>query len=229
VIDTSEGAADVFRAQAPDAVWGFLSRLPQGARTTLWGSGDRPRKLGTLEGERKAVDKKVGQAFASQGANALMDTLAEAARALAGESGARRAIVVLSGWGAGHTTLTPADVSAQARKAVAPVFALMYSEGEAARAGQDILGPRPRDTDSLTLIDPANHERVLSGLAQGTGGRFERVPTALAAADVLPSLAAELAGQYRLRYQPAEGGGPRKLEVRIARQGVRWRVTLDSP
>ncbi len=102
VLDTSAGAARVFRTQAFDAVWTFVSGLPAGSRCTLWTTGDRPRKLGVLDGERKAVDKKVAQGFAIEGANTLMDTLAEAAGVLAGESGKRRALVVLSGSGAGH-------------------------------------------------------------------------------------------------------------------------------
>jgi hypothetical protein len=137
--------------------------------------------------------------------------------------------VVLSGWGAGHSTHTPNDVTSGARKAAAPVFALMYGEGEAARAGNLVLGPAPRDADNLTLIDPADHQRILSGLAQGTGGRFERVPSALGAARAFGSLTQELAGQYRIRYLPGEAGGPKRVEVRIARPGVRWRVMVDSP
>ena len=175
VLDTSAGAAQVFRTQAFDAVWTFVSRLPAGAKCTLWTSGDRPHKLGALEGERKDVDKKVGQGFALEGANALMDTVVEAAVALARESGKRRALVVLSGAGAGHTTYSPADVTAQTRKAGAPVFALMYDEGEAATAGSLRLGDTPRDAANLTIVGPSDHERVLSGLAQATGGRFERV------------------------------------------------------
>ena len=229
VLDTSAGAARVFRTQAFDAVWSFVSRLPAGSKCTLWTTGERPRKLGALDGERKDVDKKVGQGFAIEGPNALMDTVAEAANALARESGRRRALVVLSGSGAGHTSFTPHDVTAQARKAIAPVFALMYGEGEFATAGPLRLGNSPRDTDNLTIVGPADHERVLSGLAQGTGGRFERVPSVLGAAGVFESLAAELGGQYRIRYLPAEGKGPRRVEVRIARPGVRWRVMVDSP
>jgi hypothetical protein len=31
------------------------------------------------------------------------------------------------------------------------------------------------------------------------------------------------------RYLPGAGHGPRRVEVRIARPGVHWRVTVDSP
>ena len=229
VLDTSVGAARVFRSQAFDAVWTFVSGLPQGAKCTLWSTGDRPRKLGALDGDRKAVDKKVGQGFAIEGANTLMDTLAEAAIALANESGRRRALVVLSGSGAGHTNRTPADVSKEARRAAAPVFALMYAEGEGASAGSLRLGDTPRDAVNLTIVGAADHERILSGLAQGTGGRFERLPSALGVGAAFAPMAVELGGQYRIRYVPGEGQGPRRVEVRVARPGVHWRVTVDSP
>ena len=167
-------------ARRHSTLCGASSRsLPEGSKCTLWSTGDRPRKLGALDGDRKAVDKKVGQGFAIEGANTLMDTLAEAEIALANESGKRRAIVVLSGSGAGHTSRSPADVSKEARRASAPVFALMYGEGEGASAGSLRLGDTPRDAANLTIVGSADHERILSGLAQGTGGRFERLPSVL--------------------------------------------------
>ncbi len=229
VLDTSVGATRVFRTQAYGTVWSFVSSLPEGSKCTLWSTGDRPRKLGALDGDRKAVDKKVGQGFAIEGANTLMDTLAEAAIALANESGKRRAIVVLSGSGAGHTNRSPADVSKEARRASAPVFALMYGEGEGASAGSLRLGDTPRDAANLTIVGSADHERILSGLAQGTGGRFERLPSVLGVGAAFAPMAAELGGQYRIRYLPGDGPGPRRVEVRVARSGVHWRVTVDSP
>ena len=229
VLDTSLGASRVFRTQAFEAVWSFVSKLPPESKCQLWGTGDRPRKLGALDGERKDVEKKVGQGFASEGGNVLMDTVVEAAKSLERESGKRRAMVVLTGAGAGHTTYTPNDVTAAARKAGAPVFTVMYDEGEAAGAGQLRMIDGPRDANNLTIVGPNDHERVLSGLAQGTGGHFERVANAAAAPVPFQSLATELGGQYRLRYVPAEIKGPRRVEVRVARPGLRWRIAPDSP
>jgi VWFA-related protein len=229
VLDTSVGAGRVFRTQAFDAVWGFVSRLPPGTRCILWTTGDRPKNHGALGSERKDVDKKVGQGFASEGTNALMDTVGEAANALASESGKRRALVVLTGNGAGHTTATPADVTSAARKAGGPLFALMYDEGGGVGAGSLMLGDAPRDANNITIVGPADHQRVLSGLAQGTGGRFERVASAAGAGAPFQAFAADLAGQYRLRYVPGDARGPKRLEVQIARTAVHWRVALDAP
>ncbi len=229
VLDTSAGATRVFRTQAFDSVWSFVSGLPKDARCTLYSTGERPRKLGALDGERKDVEKKVGQGFAIEGPNALMDTVVEAAGALARESGKRRVLVVLSGSGAGHASYPPNEVAAQGRKPMAPVIALMYGEGAAASAGRLFLGNGPRDADNLTIVTEADHEKILSGLAQATGGRFERVPSALGVGTAFATLAGVRAGPYRVRYLPGAVHGPRRVEVRVARPGVHWRVTLDNP
>ena len=229
VLDTSAGAARAFRTQAFDSVWGFVSSLPKDARCTLYSTGERPRKVGALDGERKDVEKRVGQGFAIEGPNALMDTVVEAAGALARESGKRRALVVLSGGGAGYANYPPGEVAAQGRKPLAPVIALMYGDGSGATAGSLRLGTGPRDAQNLTIVTEADHEKILSGLAQATGGRFERVPSALGVGTTFATLAGELGGRYRVRYVPGEVQGPRRLEVRVARPGVHWRVTLDNP
>jgi len=228
VLDTSTGAARVFRGQAFDAVAAFLSRLPAGSKCTLWTTGDHPRKIGVLEGERPEVEKKVAQGFSFEGPNALLDTLVEAAEALGRESGRRRALVSVSGAGAGHTTLSPGDVSSQVRKGGARVLGVMYREGESGGAGSLMGLDVPRDVANLTIVGAGDHERVLSGLARATGGRFESVPTVLGVSRLLESLGAELGGQYRLRYAGSDAKGPRQIDVRLARTGLRWRVAIDS-
>ena len=229
VLDTSTGAARVVRGQAFDAVSAFLSRLPAGSKCTLWATGDHPRKIGVLEGERPEVEKKVAQGFGFEGPNALLDTLVEAAESLGRESGRRRALVAVSGAGAGHTAFGPGDVSSQVRKRGARVLGVMYREGESGGAGSLMGLDVPRDAANLTIVGAADHERVLSGLARATGGRFESVPTVLGVPRLLESLGAELGGQYRLRYAGSDAKGARQVDVRLARTGVRWRVTIDSP
>jgi VWFA-related protein len=229
VLDTSTGAARVFRTQAFDAVAALLAGLPEGSQCNLWTTGDRARKLGVLEGERAQVEKKVAQGFGLEGPNALLDALVEAAESLGRESGRRRALVAVTGAGAGHTTFSPGDVSSQVRRAGGRVLGVMYREGASAAAGSLRGLDVPRDDANLTMVGPSDHERVLSGLARATGGRFEAVPSTLGVTQLLQSLGAELAGQYRVRYVGSDTKGPRQVDVRLARTGVRWRVTVDSP
>ena len=229
VLDTSTGAADVFRGQAYDAVGGFLARLPAGSACTLWATGDHPRKIGVLDGGAQQVEKKIAQGFSSDGPNALLDTLAEAAESLGRESGRRRALVAVSGAGAGHTSFSPSDVSSRVRRQGARVLGLMYREGGDGGAGSLSGLAVPRDVANLTIVGPADHERILSGLAQGTGGRFESVPTVMGVGRILESLAAELGGQYRVRFDASSAKGPKRIDVRLARPGVHSRVTVDAP
>jgi hypothetical protein len=159
----------------------------------------------------------------------VLDTLVEAAESLGRESGRRRALVAVSGAGAGHTSFSPGDVSAQVRKGGARVLGVMYREGESGGAGSLMGLDVPRDAANLTIVGAGDHERVLSGLARATGGRLESVPTVLGVSRLLESLGAELGGQYRLRYAGSDAKGPRQVDVRLARTGVRWRVAIDSP
>jgi hypothetical protein len=229
VMDTSTGAARAFRGQAADAVSAFLARLPSESRCTLWTTGDHPRKVGELKGERPEIEKRVGQGFGLEGTNTLLDTLVDAAEALGRESGRRRALVAVSGAGAGHTNLAPGDVTSQVRRLGGRVLGVMYREGEAGGAGSLMGLDVPRDSANLSIVGADDHERILSALAQSTGGRFESVPSVMGVSRILESLGAELGGQYRLQYAAAEGKGPRRIEVRLARQGVRWRVAVDTP
>jgi VWFA-related protein len=229
VMDTSTGAARAFRVEAYAAVSAFLARLPPGSRCTLWATGDHPRKLGELKGERPEVETKVSQGFGLEGPNALLDTLVEAAAALQRESGRRHALLAVSGAGAGHTSFSPGDVTSQVRRAGGRVLGVMYREGEAGGAGSLMGLDSIRDGVNLTMIGAGDHERILASLARSTGGRFESVPTVMGVRQILESLGAELGGQYRLRYAAAEGKGPRRVDVRLARQDVRWRVVVDTP
>jgi VWFA-related protein len=229
VIDASDGGLAVFRVHAPGAVEAFLARLPAGAHTTLWTTGERSRKLGELTGSKEAVEKKVAQGFGVGGTNALLETLVDAADALGRESGRRRALVAVSGQWSGHTTWTPSDVSSRVLRARARVFGVMYHEGETSGVGPLIGLDGPRDVQNLTIVGPADHERVLIGLAHATGGHYESVGTGLAVSSKLEAFAAELAGQYRVRFAVSDAKGPRRIEARVLRPGVHWRVVVDSP
>jgi hypothetical protein len=229
VLDTSTGAVRVFRGPAFEAVWSFVSRLPSGSKCTLWTTGDHARKIGELKGERPEIEKKVAQGFSFEGPNALLDALVDAAESLGRESGRRRALVAVSGAGAGHASLSPGDVMSQVRKAGARVLGVMYREGESGGAGSLMGLDAPRDTANLTIVGAGDHERILSGLAQSTGGRLESIPTVMGTSRILESLGADLGGQYRLRLVASEAKGSRRIDVRLARSGVRWRVAVDTP
>jgi len=229
VLDGSDEALRVFRGLAIPAVQSFLASLPPRARCTLWTTGDRAKKMGELKGDAAAIEKTIARGFGSGGSNALLETLVEAAAGLGGESDRRRALVAVTGRAAGHTSWGPGDVTARVRRAGARVFGVFYREGDPGGAGRLAGLDGPRDAANLTLVGDADHERILNGLAQGTGGRFEPVNAATGVSRLLEAYAAELVGQYRVRFAVAEAKGPKRIEARVARPGLRWRVAVDSP
>jgi VWFA-related protein len=229
VLDSSDSAAGVFRVHAYDAVSTFLAALPAGSRCTLWTTGDRPRRLGALEGDAAAVDKKVGQAFAFGGANTLLDALVEAGQDLERASGRRRALVAVASASSGYSGWTPREVFDRVRRAGARILSVQYSQGAGGPSAPAVGLSGPRDANSLTMVGSSDHERMLASLGRATGGRFESVGAALGVRGALAGFARDLEGQYRLRYVSASGKGPRRVEVRLARTGLRWSVVVDSP
>lgn len=229
VLDASDEAQRVFRGMAIPTVQAFLARLPPGTRCTLWTTGDRAKKMGELRGETAAIEKTIARGFGLGGSNALLETLVEVAADLGGDSGRRRALVAVTGRASGHTSWGPGDVTSRVRRSGGRVFGVIYREGEPGRTGSLAGLDAPRDAANLTVVGEADHERILSGLAQGTGGRFESVGTAAAVSRLLEGYAAELVGQYRLRFAVAEAKGPKRIEARVARPGARWRLAVDSP
>ena len=229
VLDSSDSAVGLFRVHAYDAVSAFLAGLPAGSRCTLWSTGDRPRRLGALEGDAAAVEKKVGQGFAFGGANTLLDALVEAGRDLQHVSGHRRALVVVASASSGYSSWTPREVFDRVRRAGARVLSVQYRQGGGGPSAPAVGLYGPRDVSSLTMVGAADHERMLASLGRATGGRLESVGAALGVKGVIGAFARELSGQYRLRYVSVPASGPRKVEVRLSRTGLRWSVAVDAP
>ena len=229
VLDSSDSATELYRLHAYEDLPAFVALLPPRAQCTLWTTGDRPRRIGDLEKGAAELEKRLAQGFGTGGASTLLDALVEAGQSLAGTSGRRRAILAVSGASAGHTSWSPREVSDRVRRARARVLAVMFRQGSggpgAPRAGLEA----PRDAGSLTMVGSSDHERMLASLARATGGRFESVPAAQGVGAVLRAFAGELAGQYRLRYLSLPTKEGRRVEVRIARTGVRWHVAVDAP
>jgi VWFA-related protein len=214
LVDSSEAISSSYRLNVVDAVLGFLSKLPLGTRYALWSTGDRPTKLVDFTDDRSLAPRALRRVF-PQGGNTLLDALVEASRELKSQEGQRTAVVVV--------TATGIEFSSRDRRAVvqqawgnADVFmAVMIREGDA-------------PVESLR-----DYEYALGELTRRTGGIYETPLTAMAAASALQKVAADLRGQYRLRYATLPEIKDRKLEVRVARPGVEVRVGVsevqDSP
>src|SRR5712692_4914926 len=96
--DTSAAVETSYRLNIVDAVLGFLSKLPEGSRYTLWTTGDRPTRI-LDDGADAAEARKALQRIAPQGGSTLLDTIVEAGAQLRKKEGDRRAMVVVSALG----------------------------------------------------------------------------------------------------------------------------------
>lgn len=90
------------------------------------------------------------------------------------------------------------------------------------RGGEEYQAAGP---DQLTRVD---YEYVLSSLTRDTGGLLERTMSTMGTAAGLDRLAAALAGQYRVSYLTPEPGRDAKIQVQVARPGVKARLGASA-
>ena len=72
--------------------------------------------------------------------------------------------------------------------------------------------------------DRHSYEYVLDNLAQQSGGLHQAILSSMGLAKALKALGTDLASQYRLRYATLSELKDRKIEVKVARPGVRVRI-----
>ena len=100
LVDTSAAVSSAYRLNVVDAVVGFVARLPQAARYSIWTTGDRPTKVVDYTDDRAAAGAAMRR-VAPQGGNYTLDALAEASVDLAklAKEGDRRAVIAVTGFG----------------------------------------------------------------------------------------------------------------------------------
>jgi VWFA-related protein len=206
LVDSSEPLGSIFRLHVVDAVAAFVQRLPAGTRYALWTTGDRPTKRVDFTDDRAAAGAALKR-VPPQGGNTLLDALVEAPRELAKQEGERNAVVAVTGYGIEFSNYDRRSVVEEAMKTGAVFYAVHF---------EDVKGE---------LEGRQNYDYVLSTLAERSGGVHELTLSAMGLSAVLRSLAAQLAGQYRVSYAtlPEIKAGA-KLEVKVARPGAKVRV-----
>jgi VWFA-related protein len=207
VIDTSEATRSALRLNLVDAAAAFLRGLPDGSTFAIWSTGDRPVKVLDYTSDRVAAQKELGRLF-PRGGNTLLDAVAEASADLGKKEGERSVVVTLTGL---NPELSHRDKWRSVDEAVmkADVFmAVSFEEGEA------------------DFEDRQKYDHVLGTLSQRTGGRYETVLSPMAVPQALGKLLDDLKSQYRVRYVTAPDlkDKDRKVEVKIARPGVKVRI-----
>ncbi len=210
LLDTSQVVGSDFRLSLRDAVVAFLRGLPEGSAYSLWTTGDRPTKLVDFTKDPGEAAKALNRVF-PRGGNTILDAIVEASSELKKKEGERSAVVVLTATGPEFSNRIRQQVVSEARGNADLFLALLVEEGGA-------------DFETRTSYD-----YVLGELTKASGGFFERVLSFMGVRGVLQRMVAEFRGQYALSYLTTADIKERKLEVRVARPGVRVRVGAPRP
>jgi VWFA-related protein len=209
LVDTSEAVADAYRLHMVDAIMGFLRRLPDGAKYSIWTTGDRPTKLVDFTDDPAAAGKALTRVV-PQGGSTLLDALTEATRDLKKREGDRTAVVAVSAMGPEFSSRDRFRAIEDAQKNADVFLAVQLEEGRA---------------DYETR---ANYDHVLAGLPQKTGGLHERTLSPMGLDSALRKVSAYLRSSYRLSYATVPDLKNRKIEVKVARPGVKVRVSPEA-
>ena len=213
VVDSSEPIGSLYRLNVVDAVGKFVRRLPQGTRYSVWTTGDRPVKIVDFTDERARAATALKRTF-PRGGNTLLDALVEASDDLKKREGERTAMVVVSGNGLGFTSHDRHQVVERVMGNGHTVMAVNFQEG----AQGD---PAQLTTDEMGRVGRADYDFVLGTLAERTGGLRESPLSAMGLDRLLDRIAAALGSQYRLTYGTLPDLKDRKVEVKVARPGVK--------
>jgi hypothetical protein len=200
IVDSSAFTGSSYRLNMVEAVAGFVARLPQGARYSVWTTGDRPTKVVDYTEEREAAGQALRR-VAPQGGNYMLDSLAEASTDLRKllREGDRGAVVAL--------TATGPELSYRDRYRAA-------EEGE--RSGSLFLTAQI-DSGDADFDQRSNLGYVLGRLAESSGGRHEIVLSAMSADVAMRRLSSALRSGYRVAYASVPDLKKRKLELSVAR------------
>jgi VWFA-related protein len=213
VVDSSEPIGSLYRLNVVDAVGKFVQRLPAGTRYAVWTTGDRPVKVVDFTDERARAGSALKRTF-PRGGNTLLDALVEASDDLKKKEGERTAIVVVSGNGLGFTSHDRHQVVERVLRNGPTVMAVNFQEG----AQGD---PAQITTDEMGRVGRADYDFVLGTLAERTGGVRESPLSAMGLDRTLDRIAAALGSSYRLTYGTLPDLKDRKVEVTVARPGVK--------
>jgi len=153
--------------------------------------------------------------FEPFGTTSLYDATAAAARRLAGRTGARKAVVVLTDGVDTSSTMTAAEVSGLASSIDVPVFLVATVPSVEERLMME-TSDRPR-AEAADLRD----------LSEWTGGRFVFASTMMETIVTASRLIDELRQQYVLAIEASGVNEWRRLDVRVKRPSAKVKARSD--
>jgi len=205
LVDTSAAVNSSYRLTMVEALKGFLARLPSGTTYALWTTGDRPTKIVDYTDDVAAASRALAR-VAPQGGSTMLDALVEASLDLKKKEGERTAVVAVTAVGVEFSSRDRFRVVEEAQKNAGLFAAVQIEEGV---------------TD---FENRGSYDYVLSELTRKTGGLHETTLSFMGMDAALRKLNGQLRAQYRLTYATLPELKSRKIEVKVARPGVKVRV-----
>jgi len=205
LVDTSEETGSSYRLNVTDAVTSFLGHLPDGARFSIWTTGDRPTRILELTDDVAAASRALRRAPAL-GGNTMLDALVESTRDLKKLEGSRTVVLVVTGETPNLASRDRFVAADEAAKNADMFLVAQYEEG------------------SADFEMRASYNYVFDTLAKKGGGRFETALSVMGLPLALQKLESELKGRYRVSYATLPEIKTRKIEIQVARPGAKVRV-----
>ena len=217
IVDSSAPMGTFYRLNLVDAVVQLLNQLPAGARFAVWTTSDRPQKIADWGDDVGAASRALKR-VAPLGGNTVLDAIVEASSDLKRQESERSAVVVVTGVGIGFTNWERRQVVDKARASGATFMVVQFEEtGESAVAAGE---------GQVTRLD---YDYVFEGVTRATGGIKETTMSAMGVPRALEKVAQALKAPYRLSYATVPDLKERKVEVQVARPGVKVRIGPVRP
>ena len=216
IVDSSAPMASFYRLHLVDPIVRLLNQLPEGSRFAVWTTGDRPQKIVDWSDDVAAASRALKRT-APQGGNTVLDAIVEAAADLKQREGERPVVVVVSGVGIVFTNWERRQAVEKARSGNATFMVVQFDEtGE----------PTEAAGEQVSRLD---YDYVFDSLTRQTGGVREMSMSAMGVPRALENVAQALKVSYRLSYTTVPDLKQRKIEVKVARPGVKVRTGPPRP
>ena len=216
IVDSSAPMATFYRLHLVEPIVHLLNQLPEGSRFAVWTTGDRPQKIADWSDDVAAASRAL-QRVAPQGGNTVIDAIVEASADLRQKESERSAIVVVSGVGIGFSNFERRQAVEKAQAGGATFMVVQFEEtGE----------PSQASGEAVTRLD---YDYVFDNVTRQSGGLREITMSAMGVPRALEKVVQALKAPYRLSYTTVPDLKERKIEVRVARPGVKVRTGPVRP
>ena len=197
VLDNNSELSTSFMQSVVPAGIAVVKALPPGTTVDIWTTGDRPNHVGKALSDPAEAEAAL-KGIAAMGTNSLLNTIADASKALPSDDNHRLAVIVM-------TTGTLGDSA--------------YGYEQALK----VTSMRPTFVSLEFVIHKpdARVENELEYLAKHSGGYFDRVLSVTAFEKRAASLVAIVNAQYRIAWQPGMDPREATLDFKCSRKGTK--------